>query len=42
MGNWFVLKTDWTDCQFVGVYCQTNEKQSALGWYSRMRKWQWM
>jgi hypothetical protein len=20
MGNWFVLLTDWTDYQFVGVY----------------------
>jgi hypothetical protein len=38
MGSWFVFKTDWTDGQFVGVYCETNEEDSTLGPYSRMRK----
>jgi hypothetical protein len=31
MGNWFVLQTDWMDCQFVGGYCEMNEEHSTLG-----------
>jgi len=42
MCHWFVFTTDWTDYQFVGVYCELNEKHSTLGACSRMRKWQWM
>jgi len=37
IGNWFVLQTDCTDCQLVGVYCEMNEGHSTLGQYSRMR-----